>query len=365
MPEGEAACRRPTLCRCAESLPAPDDAASVARSLFDEALEAHRRAPSTIAPPSQPPMSAPAYAPPPAPPAPRYDSEDHVLAKQSALLDLDRLRLRGIKLSREFTLADPLADIEFELRRHLAHIEEESSVAMMRDVLRVACSGLEMGATRLNILDLEGWAAEVTDDIRKYDPALAGLYRKYWRRGQSSPEMQLVMGLVGSIGMHTVKKFLRSMAPPRARRRGWARPAGIFAGVLSRPPLPKADVYEGDTDWTKGPARPVNPRGRPCCARVDHARTPCLPDVSKKHESDPPLEPWEIEPAAKPEGAAESETPLSPETPPSRRHRARRCGSAGAKTRPCRSPRTRSTRETTWSTPRNPCKRSPRQMRAR
>ena len=137
---------------------------------------------------------------------------DQMLAKQSALLDLDRLKIRGVSLTREYTLADSLEDMQFELKSHLAHLDEESSVAMMRDFMRVACSGLEMGCSRFGWLELDGWSAEVCDDIRKYDPALSGLYRKYFRRGSSSPETQLLMGLIGSMGLfHVKKKFLRSV----------------------------------------------------------------------------------------------------------------------------------------------------------
>ena len=129
---------------------------------------------------------------------------------RSVLLDLDRLRLRGVRLTKDYTVADTLDDMNFELQRHLANIEEESTVNMMRDVLRVLCTGAEMGNARFGPwLELDGWSAEVTSDINRFDPALSGLYRKYFRRGTSSPEMQMVTALAGSISVfHLKKKFL-------------------------------------------------------------------------------------------------------------------------------------------------------------
>ena len=139
------------------------------------------------------------------------DSEDVILSKQSALLDLDRLKLRGIKLTREYTLSDSIDDIEFELKRHLAHIEEDNTVKMLRDFMRIGCTGVELANAKLGLLELDGWSTEVCADIDRYDHAFASLYKKYWRRSQSSPEMQIVMGLTASVSLfHLKKKFLGS-----------------------------------------------------------------------------------------------------------------------------------------------------------
>ena len=157
------------------------------------------------------------------------------MSKQSALLDLDRLKLRGVKLTREYSLADSIDDIEFELKRHLAHIEEDTTVKMLRDFMRIGCTGIELVNAKMGLLELDGWSAEVCADINRYDHAFAGLYKKYWRRSQSSPEMQIVMGLAGSVGLfHLKKKFLggggsSSGVTPTAG--GLANFANMFSGL--------------------------------------------------------------------------------------------------------------------------------------
>jgi len=45
-------------------------------------------------------------------------------------------------------------------------------------------------------------------DLNKYDSALSRLYRKYWRRSASSPEMEIAVDILGSIGMYHFKKKL-------------------------------------------------------------------------------------------------------------------------------------------------------------
>ena len=96
-----------------------------------------------------------------------------------------------------------------------------NNINMMRDGMRLACSGFEMINTQFGFLELDGWAAEVCSDMDKYDNALGRIYRKYWRRGtQNSPEMEIALGLVGSIGMYhfknRLKKNMFNKTPPNA-----------------------------------------------------------------------------------------------------------------------------------------------------
>ena len=198
--------------------PPPSDVSRhTAPSFFDAALRSQTHAPIA-------PSTEASHAPyrPPAAAAPRLPDSDDLLAKQSVLMDLDRLRqLRGVTpSSREFTLNDRLEDITFELQRRLANIDEDSSISMMRDVLRLTCTGIEMATTRMGWLDLEGWSSEVVQEIchdHKYDPTLAQLYRKHFKRGRaSSPEVQIAVGMVGSIGMFVVKKRIMGGGPGHA-----------------------------------------------------------------------------------------------------------------------------------------------------
>jgi len=128
--------------------------------------------------------------------------DDLLLEKQSVLLELERLRGQGITLSKLYTLDDRIEDMEFEVRRHLLNAEERRSVEFMRDSMRLMFTGIEIANGKLGpFLDLDGWAADIGKDINKYDSALSRLYRKYWRRSAMSPEMELAVGVLRSMGM--------------------------------------------------------------------------------------------------------------------------------------------------------------------
>lgn len=137
--------------------------------------------------------------------------------KQNVLMDIERLKLQGITFSKNWTIDDRLEDMQYEVRRHMLHIEECNNMNMMRDGMRMICTGIEMVNGRMHLLELNGWASEVCADMSKYDPALSKLYRKYWRRTQSSsPEMEIAMGVLTSMGMYHFKKKLSSrMFTPR------------------------------------------------------------------------------------------------------------------------------------------------------
>lgn len=133
--------------------------------------------------------------------------QDEMLEKQDVLLELERLqKQQNVRLSRRYTLDDKLADMQFEVRRHLSHLDESSMVRTMGDGIKLACTGLELANGKLGpFLELDGWTSKVTADMSRYESSLSKLYRKYWRRSNTSPEMELAFALVGSVAMHHFK----------------------------------------------------------------------------------------------------------------------------------------------------------------
>ena len=142
------------------------------------------------------------------------DTGDELLAKQQALLELERLRRQGVSITRNYTVHDRIEDIEFEVKRHCMHLEEETTLNFMRDSLKIAFGAIELANNKLGPwLDLDGWSTQMTSQMGKWYPALARIYRKYCRRSSMSPEAEIVLGVVSSIGMHHCRrKFTQSMA---------------------------------------------------------------------------------------------------------------------------------------------------------
>lgn len=182
--------------------------------------------------------------PPPLPPLhTEQDPNLELLDKQQVLMDMERLKMtQGIRLSKEWTVNDRLEDMQFEVRRHMLHIDETNNINMMRDGMKLLCSGFEMVNAKVGILELDGWAAEVCADIDKYDNALGRIYRKYWRKStRSSPEMEIAMGLLGSVGMyHFKRKMHAKMFKPSGNR------------TFSKPPAARV-VSESDSEESAPP----------------------------------------------------------------------------------------------------------------
>ena len=78
-------------------------------------------------------------------------------------MDIERLKMQGIKFSKEWTVEDSVEDMQYEMRRHMLHIDEMNNINMMRDGLRMMCTGIEMlnwtfrhlGAQRLGLRGLQ------------------------------------------------------------------------------------------------------------------------------------------------------------------------------------------------------------------
>ena len=157
--------------------------------------------------------------------------------KQQMILDLQRLRSHpGIVLSREWSMEDDIEDISFELKRLTLQVDEVNNVAMMRNGLQLACTGIEMMSKRYNILDLDGWSSEVCRDMTRYDRGLGRLYRKYWRRSTaSSPEADIGISLVSSMAMfHLRRTFSKRVFERGGGGGGRARSGGGDAAAQTK-----------------------------------------------------------------------------------------------------------------------------------
>mgnify|MGYP006136471657 CR=1 FL=1 len=141
-------------------------------------------------------------------------NSDDLISKQQALLEIERLKTQGVTVTRNYTIHDRLEDIEFEVRRHQLHMEEQVTLTMMKDMLKIAFGGIEMANNRLGPwLDLDGWSTSMTADLAKYDSALSRIYRKHARKSSMSAESELALGILSSIGVHHCrKKFSKNLA---------------------------------------------------------------------------------------------------------------------------------------------------------
>ena len=134
------------------------------------------------------------------------DSAEDRLEKQAYLIELQQLERKGISLSRAFSMSDSIAELEFEVTKQNAGLSTVNTVAFMRDSLKLIISGVEVGNAKLGpFLSIDGWSASLCHDMARYDHALERVYKRYFRKQQMSPLLELAWLLLGSMVMFHVK----------------------------------------------------------------------------------------------------------------------------------------------------------------
>jgi len=146
----------------------------------------------------------------------KKDPETVRLEKQGYLIELQALRSKGVKLSREFSMKDTLTELEFEVQKQNSNLNATAAVSNMKDMMRIGFNGLEMANARFGpFLCMDGWAESLTSDMKRFDNALEKLYKRYWRKQSMSPVMELGMIILGSLAMHHFKsKLFGPVRPP-------------------------------------------------------------------------------------------------------------------------------------------------------
>ena len=152
-------------------------------------------------------------------------------AKTSVLLELERLRGMGCKLTREYGMHDSLEEMEYEARRHVLMMEEQNSVNMMKDGLRLFVSGVEFANGKFGpFLSLDGFSQSFSSELTtgKHNMTLTKLHRKYFKTPvQSSPEVELAMAMMGAAAMHHFQRSYMHKVMPQQR----APPASFMPNV--------------------------------------------------------------------------------------------------------------------------------------
>lgn len=169
-----------------------------------------RKAPDSFVPPSSPKRYRPSS-------AGSQRSTTTEARKLGLLMELKKMRMQGVHLTREYSTGDSLEDIEFEFSRQKMNMDTVNSVALMRDTMRLIITGIELGNERMGpFLNLSGWSGTVTSDMTRYDHCLERIYKMYFRRGSINPIVELGFLLMGSMFMHHFKaKFT---GPPPVQR---------------------------------------------------------------------------------------------------------------------------------------------------
>lgn len=136
--------------------------------------------------------------------------------KRSFLFKIKRYQRKGMEVTKEMTIDDPLEDIiaEFESLKREANLETGMKYA--KQGLVGLCMGIEFFNGKFDPMDiqLEGWAEEVQQcvDDKEYDEVLEELYDKYYDKIKIPPEIKLAMMIGGSAVTYHVNNSMGSIS---------------------------------------------------------------------------------------------------------------------------------------------------------
>ena len=142
--------------------------------------------------------------------------EDILDEKKKILFELERLRRRGIPISKQYSLASNIDEMKTEFENIKKQREVENSVMFSRKMLMAIVTAIEFLNNRFDPfeLKLDGWSENVHEGIGEYDDVFEELHEKYKSTGKVSPEIKLLLTLGGSAFMfHLTNNIFKSTMP--------------------------------------------------------------------------------------------------------------------------------------------------------
>ena len=142
--------------------------------------------------------------------------DDSGLEKQDLLFKLKRFEMRGIPLSRKFSLNSTTDDMREEFLRIKAQRDIENSVRFQRKTMMAMVSGLEFVNSKFDPFDikLDGWSESIHENLNDYDEVFEELHDKYKTKAKVAPELKLLMMLGGSAVMfHMTNSLFKNSMP--------------------------------------------------------------------------------------------------------------------------------------------------------
>jgi len=147
---------------------------------------------------------------------PQLNAEETVRQKIEFLRKLNHLEKKGIKLTKKYSMEDPLAAVKAEYDMLKNEKEKTNSVKFQGKMMMAFVSALEFLNNRFDPfeLKLDGWAEAVNENIEDYDDVFGELHEKYGDKAKMAPEIKLIFMLGGSAAMlHMTNTMFKSAMP--------------------------------------------------------------------------------------------------------------------------------------------------------
>jgi len=124
------------------------------------------------------------------------------IEKESLLYEIELMEKQGlIKLHRQLSMEHTLEEIQYQYDRANMIVSTQQTVDWAKTGIRMGSSILETLLKRFGVSIVDGFSTNLCKDMNRFNKPLTKMYRKYWRRGSSSPEMELAMIVFGALAM--------------------------------------------------------------------------------------------------------------------------------------------------------------------
>tara|TARA_Y100000996_G_C22543039_1_gene650713 strand:+ start:1087 stop:2376 length:1290 start_codon:yes stop_codon:yes gene_type:complete len=142
--------------------------------------------------------------------------EDVLNEKKDLLHEFEKLKRRGVKFTKNYTMADNLDEMKYEYETLKKNKETENGVKFARKMLMACITGIEFLNNRFDPFDinLDGWSESIHENIDDYDDVFEELHEKYKGSVDMAPELKLIMMVAGSGFMfHLTNNMFKSSMP--------------------------------------------------------------------------------------------------------------------------------------------------------
>jgi len=137
--------------------------------------------------------------------------------KFDLLCKFERLRDKGIKLPKVFSMSSSYEEMNHEYERLVYHRKMENSVKMQRRMLVSFTSMAEFVNNKTGNpfdINLDGWSEHMNEEIGTYDDVFEDLYDKYKESANMAPELKLVFMVASSaFWFHISNNMAKSVMP--------------------------------------------------------------------------------------------------------------------------------------------------------
>lgn len=126
-----------------------------------------------------------------------FKEQEDVNEKKEILYHL--MRDYGADNHGQWTIETPLHELKYELQKRKNAESEKDNIEFIKQIIVVVLHVIEFINKKVNILNLDGWATHVTQNLEKYHKSLRAIHLRYFRNHINDPITELGWMIIGSM----------------------------------------------------------------------------------------------------------------------------------------------------------------------